>query len=98
MGLFGAVRDSEITDLTVSPGHVITAGETAGILAGSVQDSVIRNVAVAGALKTAGNTGGIAGEIAGTVVENCTADHVAMDLGKGKETFAGGLPERPQAL
>ena len=49
MGLFGAVRDSEITDLTVSPGHVITAGETAGILAGSVQDSVIRNVAVAGA-------------------------------------------------
>ena len=52
MGLFGAVRDSEITDLTVSPGHVITAGETAGILAGSVQDSVIRNVAVAGALKT----------------------------------------------
>ena len=91
MGLFGAVRDSEITDLTVSPGHVITAGETAGILAGSVQDSVIRNVAVAGALKTAGNTGGIAGEIAGTVVENCTADHVAMDLGKGKETFAGGI-------
>ena len=89
VGLFGAVRDSEITDLTVSPGHVITAGETAGILAGSVQDSVIRNVAVAGALKTAGNTGGIAGEIAGTVVENCTADHVAMDLGKG--TFAGGI-------
>lgn len=91
MGLFGAVRDSEITDLTVSPGHVITAGETAGILAGSVQDSVIRNVAVAGSLKTAGNTGGIAGEIADTVVENCTADHVAMDLGKGKETFAGGI-------
>lgn len=91
MGLFGSIRDSEITDLTVSPGHVITAGETAGILAGSVQDSVIRNVAVAGALKTAGNTGGVAGEIEDTVVENCTADHVAMDLGKGKETFAGGI-------
>lgn len=92
VGLFGAVKNAEIVNLTVKPGYVITAGEDVGILAGSAENSVIRCVTVAGTLKTAGNAGGIVGEtLGGTVVENCTADHVAMDSGEGKETFTGGI-------
>lgn len=95
VGLFGRVRNSEIKNLTVKPGYVITAGETAGILAGSVENSVIRDVRTAGALKTLGDTGGIAGEISeGTVIENCTADHIAMDSGEEKETCTGGIAGR----
>lgn len=95
VGLFGMVKNSEIENLTVKPGYVITAGENAGILAGSVENSVIRNVKTAGALRTFGNTGGIAGEVSeGTVIENCTADHIAMDSGEEKETYTGGIAGR----
>jgi len=91
-GLFGAVKDSVIEDLTVKPGYVITADENAGILAGTVTGSIIRNVTVSGSLKTNGNVGGIAAAISeGTVIENCAADHVAMDSGEERETFAGGI-------
>lgn len=91
-GFFGTVRNSEIINLVVKPGHVVTAGENVGILAGFVENSAVRDVTVEGTLKTVGNTGGIAGEISGnTIIENCTADHVAMDSGMGKETFTGGI-------
>ena len=92
VGLFGAIKNSEIKDLTVKPGYVITAGENAGILAGSAEHSVIRGVRTMGALKTMGNTGGLLGEISeNTVVENCLADHIAMDAGEAKEIFIGGI-------
>lgn len=92
IGFFGVLKDAEIVNLKVKPDHVVTAGENVGILAGSAENSVVRDVTVAGTLRTVGNTGGIAGEISGgTIIENCTADHVAMDAGEGKETFIGGI-------
>ena len=92
VGLFGALEDASVENLTVKPGYVITAGENVGILAGSAKNSEIRNVTVNGTLSTSGNTGGVAGSIAdGTVIENCTADHVAMDSGTEQETFTGGI-------
>lgn len=92
VGLFGVVEDSEIVNLTVKPGYVLSADESAGILVGCAGNSMIRDVTVAGTLRTSGNVGGIAGEIFdGTVIENCVADHVAMDSGTEKETFAGGI-------
>lgn len=95
VGLFGAVENAEIVNLTVKPGHVITAGEDVGVLAGSAEGSVIRNVTVTGTLRTVGNSGGVAGSISGgTIVENCIAEHVAIDSGKGKETFTGGIAGR----
>ena len=91
-GLFGAVKDSVIEDLTIKPGYVITADESAGILAGTVMSGVIRNITVSGSLKTQGNAGGIAAVISdGTVLENCTADHISLDSGEKRETYAGGI-------
>lgn len=91
-GLFGAVENTVIEDLTVKPGYVITANEKAGILAGTASRSVIRNVTVSGSSKTEGNVGGVAAEISdGTIMENCFADHISMDSGEERETFAGGI-------
>lgn len=91
-GLFGALKDATVENLTVKPGYVIHADKNVGILAGTADHSVIRNVTVNGTLSTTGNTGGIAGQIENrTVVENCTADHTAMDSGTKKETFTGGI-------
>lgn len=94
-GLFGALDQAEVTGLTVRPGYVITAGEDVGILAGSASESVIRDVIVSGTLRTNGNAGGIAGSVSeNTIVENCSADHTAIDSGTEKETFAGGIAGR----
>lgn len=91
-GFFGAINQTEITGLTIRPGYVITAGEDVGILAGSASESVIRDVTVSGTLKTSGNAGGIVGNVSeNTILENCTADHTAIDTGTKKETFAGGI-------
>lgn len=91
-GLFGALENAFVENLTVKPGYVLTAGENVGILAGSAKNSEIRNITVNGTLSTSGNTGGIAGSITdGTVIENCTADHVAMDSGTEQETLTGGI-------
>ena len=46
VGFFGRVENAEIVNLTLKPGHVITAGENVGILAGSAEGSIIRNVTV----------------------------------------------------
>lgn len=92
VGFFGMLKNAEIVNLKVKPGHVITAGECVGVLAGSAENCIIRDVTVAGTIKAVGNTGGVAGEISdGTIIENCTADHVAIDTGEGKETFTGGI-------
>ena len=92
VGLFGTVVDSEIHNLTVKPGYVVASGDNAGLLGGKVQNSRIYDVQVSGALRTTGNAGGIAGELSdGSVVENCVADHVAIDSGDEKEVFVGGI-------
>ena len=94
-GFFGAVENSEITDLKVKPGHVITVKENGGVLAGRAKHSVIRNVTVNGTLRTTGTAGGVAAEIMeDSVVENCVSDHVAIDAGSGKEIFTGGIAGR----
>lgn len=91
-GLFGALQDAVVENLTVKPGYVLSSSKNAGILAGTASGSEIRNVTVNGTLSTNGNTGGIAGCIENkTVIENCTADHAAMDSGTERETFTGGI-------
>ena len=92
MGLFGILDGAEIYDLTVEPGYVLTGKERVGILAGTADNSRIRNVQAAGSLNTVGHVGGIVGVTAeNTVVENCTADHISMNAGTGKESFIGGI-------
>lgn len=92
VGLFGAVENAQITDLLVKPGNVITGKELSGLLCGSAKNSVIRDVTVMGTLKTSGTAGGVAGEVLeGSVIENCMADHVALDTGTEKETYTGGI-------
>ena len=91
-GLFGVLEDSEITNLTVKPGYVIQAKENAGILGGSAVNSVVRDVTVMGTVRAEGTAGGLLGEIMeDSVIENCTADHVAVDSGKEKEVYTGGI-------
>lgn len=95
IGLFGAVVDSEIKNLTVKPVNVLTGKEIAGLLAGSVENSRIYHVTVTGALKVSGTAGGVAGEVTGgTVLENIAADHISIDSGREKETFTGGITGR----
>ncbi len=92
VGLFGAVERATIRNLTVKPGHVLEAGNTVGILVGTASDSVIRDVTVMGTVRAEGTAGGVAGVITdGTVVENCVADHVALDTGSEKEVYGGGI-------
>lgn len=92
MGLFGVLQDSSVTDLTVKPGYVVTGKADIGILAGRAENSAIRDVTVMGTVHAEGCAGGIIGEIsAGTVIENCAADHVAVDAGSEKEVFVGGI-------
>ena len=91
-GLFGAIQDSEIRNLTVKPESVLTSQKTAGILAGRVENSRICDVSVSGTLMVSGTAGGIAAVVSdGSVLENCTADHIAIDAGKEKETYVGGI-------
>lgn len=92
MGLFGVLEDASVVNLTVKPGYVITGNKNIGIIAGRAENSVLRNLTVMGTVRSEGCTGGIAGEIlCGTVVENCMADHVAVDTGSEKEVYAGGI-------
>lgn len=92
IGLFGALEDASVENLTVKPGYVLHAGKNVGILAGCADGSEIRDVTVNGTLNACGNVGGIAGYIEnGTVIENCTADHMALNSGTEQETFAGGI-------
>jgi len=91
-GLFGVLEDAEITNLSVKPGYVIQARENVGILGGCAVNSVIRDVTVMGTVHAEGTAGGLFGEIMeDSVIENCKADHVAVDSGKAKEVYAGGI-------
>ena len=91
-GLFGVIRDAEIQNLHVKPGYVLYGKEQIGILAGQTENSEIRNVSVNGTVKADGTAGGLVGAILdGTVIENCTADHIAIDSGTKKEVYTGGI-------
>ena len=92
VGLFGALQNAVVENLTVQPGNLLTAKDRAGLLAGSAEHSEIRNVTVRGTLQASGTAGGLIGALSEeSVVENCTADHAAVDGGKGKEIFIGGI-------
>lgn len=92
VGLFGVLEDAEIENLIVKPGLILYGTENAGILAGSAKNSIIRNVTVSGTVKTDGTAGGVVGSVyENTVIENCSADHIAVDSGEKKETFTGGI-------
>ena len=92
VGLFGVIRDAEIQNLHVKPGYVLYGKEQIGILAGQAENSEIRNVSVNGTVKADGTAGGLVGVILeGTVIENCTADHIAIDSGTKKEVYTGGI-------
>lgn len=92
VGLFGVAEDAEIQNLNIQPGYILYGKDTAGILVGEAKNSQIRNVSVSGTVKTAGTAGGLAGALTnGSIVENCTADHIAVDSGTVKEVYTGGI-------
>lgn len=92
IGLFGVIKDAVIENLTVEPAYILYGEDRAGILCGRAENSRIQNVLVRGTLKTSGTAGGLVGELLEeSIVENCTADHIAIDSGEEKEVFAGGI-------
>lgn len=95
VGLFGAIADSSIENLTILPekGSFVKGNERTGIVVGYAQNSRIRNVTVKNAaISSTGITGGIAGEISESIIENATCDKVAIDAKDGTETiYAGGI-------
>ena len=94
VGLFGAVTDAVIHDLTIIPdSSEIKGNDRTGVLAGYAEDSEIRNVTVKNAyIRSTGVSGGIAGEISGTVIENATCEKVMIDATGGTDViYAGGI-------
>ncbi|MBR5267017.1 MAG: peptidase A26 [Lachnospiraceae bacterium] len=92
VGLFGLLENAEITNLIIKPGYVLQAKSNVGILGGSAVNSVIKDVTVMGTVRAEGTAGGVLGEIMeDSIIENCTADHVAVDSGSTKEVYAGGI-------
>lgn len=95
VGLFGALEDAEVKDLTVKPNKTVTGKNNVAILVGTSLNSVIRDCTVSGDVSASGNAGGICGEITGdvparSVIENCLA-HVTMNAAGGSEMYVGGI-------
>jgi uncharacterized protein YjdB len=94
VGLFGAVTDATIHDLTIIPdSSSIKGNDRTGVVVGYAENSKIRNVTVKNAdISSTGISGGIAGEISGTVIENAICDKVMIDAKGGSEViYAGGI-------
>lgn len=94
VGLFGAVKDAVIHDLTVIPdSNEVKGNDRTGVVAGYAEDSEIRNVTVKNAyIRSTGVSGGIAGEISGTVIENAVCEKVMIDAAGGTDViYAGGI-------
>lgn len=94
VGLFGAVTDAEIHDLTIIPdSSEIKGKDRTGVVAGCAENSRIRNVTVKNAyIRSTGISGGIAGEISGTIIENATCEKVMIDAAGGTDViYAGGI-------
>lgn len=96
-GFFGAIEDASVENLTLKPNKTVTGKTRVGILAGSAVNSRIYNCSVKGNISAAGVAGGIVGETEGTtgrsdsVIENCTAATVTVNINSGPELFAGGI-------
>lgn len=93
IGLFGAVVNSLIHDVTVIPAAQIKGNDRVGAIAGYAVHSKLKNVTVKNAaFSTSGISGGIAGEISKTVLENGVCDNVILDARNGAELiYAGGI-------
>jgi uncharacterized protein YjdB len=94
VGLFGAVTDAKIHDLTIIPdSSSIKGNDRTGVVVGHAENSEIRNVTVKNAdISSTGISGGIAGEISGTVIENAECEKVMIDAKGGTEViYAGGI-------
>nr|WP_314461165.1 hypothetical protein [uncultured Clostridium sp.] len=94
VGLFGAVMDANIHDLTIIPdSSSIKGNDRTGVVVGYAESSEIRNVTVKNAdISSTGISGGIAGEISGTVIENAVCEKVMIDAKGGSEIiYAGGI-------
>ncbi|WP_367568541.1 hypothetical protein [Lacrimispora sp.] len=94
VGLFGAVTDAQIHDVTIIPdSSEIRGKDRVGVVAGYAEDSQIQNVTVKNAyIRSTGIAGGIAGEISGTVIENAICDKVMIDAAGGVDViYAGGI-------
>lgn len=94
VGLFGAVSNADIHDLTIIPdSSSIKGNDRTGVVAGYSESSEIRNVTVKNAdISSTGISGGIAGEISGTVIENAICEKVMIDAKGGNEViYVGGI-------
>ncbi len=94
VGLFGAVKSTEIHDVTIIPdSSEIKGKDRTGIVAGYAEDSTIRDVTVKNAyISSTGVSGGIAGEISGSVIENAACEKVMIDAAGGTDIiYAGGI-------
>lgn len=94
VGLFGAVMDARIHDVTIIPdSSEIKGKDRTGVVVGFAEDSQIRNVIVKNAsIRATGIVGGIAGEISGTVIENASCEKVMIDATGGTDViYVGGI-------
>ncbi|WP_333645467.1 hypothetical protein [Lacrimispora sp.] len=94
VGLFGAVTDTQIHDVTIIPdSSEIRGKDRVGVVTGYAEDSQIWNITVKNAyIRSSGISGGIAGEISGTVIENATCEKVMIDAAGGVDViYAGGI-------
>jgi uncharacterized protein YjdB len=94
VGLFGAVMDARIHDVTIIPdSSEIKGKDRTGVVVGYAEDSQIRNVIVKNAyIRSTGIAGGIAGEISGTVIENASCEKVMIDATNGTDViYVGGI-------
>ena len=94
VGLFGAVSDAEIHDVTIIPdGYEIKGKDRTGVVAGYAENSRIRNVTVKNAyIRSSGIAGGIAGEVRGTVIENAICEKMMIDATGGTDViYVGGI-------
>ncbi|MFR3730022.1 hypothetical protein [Lacrimispora sp.] len=93
VGLFGAVTDAQIHDLTIIPDGTIKGNDRTGVVVGYAKNSEIRNITVKNAnLSSTGISGGIAGEISNSVIENADCEKVMIDAKDGSEViYVGGI-------
>jgi hypothetical protein len=102
LGLFGYLRDAEVTDLTVtvSPaGEITLAGDDnkyAGALAGYISGGTVKNISAAGTLRLAKTgpkslyAGGVAGYATGASIED-SASGLTLYASSERDIYAGGL-------
>lgn len=95
VGLFGALEDGVVENLTVKPNKTVAGKNKVSILAGSAVNSIIRDCAVSGDISASGTAGGICAEISGapssqSVIENCQA-HVTIHAAGGSLIYVGGI-------